>query len=139
MLEEIEKRLKERKLPLEVLETYNSKPQVTENGVRLVYSDEDDRKEKKVKIQEEKIDKLSIWNKVLIFILIGFLLCASVFAYLAYNDKLKLLNISIPQCPAVPQCPTQPACPSCPICPICSPTLICNTTTPQINIYTNST
>lgn len=97
------------------INNYNSQPEVKEKGVKLVKTGTDR------------------FKTFLLIILIGFLICAAVFAYLAYNDKLKLLNISIPQCPAQPACPEQkqcPTCPTCPSCPTCSnncnPTLRCN-------------
>lgn len=104
-LEEMKKDLEQREYPVITkpeIEEYNAQPEVKERGAKLVTISSDR------------------FKNILLIILLGFLICSSTFAYLAYNDKLKLLNIDIPACPIpaeIPSCPTPAAIPACPACP----------------------
>lgn len=122
-LEEIQAELAKRDIPKitrEEINEYNSKPEVRERGARVVTISGDRTK------------------TTIIFILIGFLICAGVFTYLAYTDKLKLFNIDIPDCVGSPvsvnstcekqTCTCNNDCPSYNF-----------TCAPQIKVYTNST
>jgi len=78
------------------------------------------------------------------FFLIGLLVIAVLFLWLAYSGKINLANIKCPDAPIIPACPNVscpivdiPACPSCP-----SQEIKCgnvNITSPPIIINLNNT
>lgn len=83
-LEELRAELEKREIPKitkEEIEEYNQKPEVKERGAKIVTISSDRTK-----------------NIALILLLVIAISFAT-FAYLAYNDKLKLLSIDIPKCP----------------------------------------
>lgn len=130
-LEEMRKELETRQYPVASLEEFNNRPDVKGPGIMAVYKKDEEAKEK-------KIEDLSKFNKILFAILIGFLICAATFAYLAYTDKLKFVDVNIPDCIGSPvnvtaicqstQCNCANACPQINI-----------TCAPEIKVYTNST
>lgn len=82
----------------------------------------------KPKPKEIKIEKVvarengkSTFKTTLLWILFGFLICASVLLYFTYEGYFTPSNdqtcsaVTCPTitCPTVPACPTIPACPSC--------------------------
>lgn len=100
-LEELKKDIEQReqievpKITKEEIKEYNERPEVKERGAKVVTISSDR------------------FKNILLILLLGFLVCSGTFAYLAYNDKLKLMNIDIPSCPVAPAC----NCPSlaCPV------------------------
>lgn len=109
-LEEMREELEGRQYPKitkQEIETYNEKPEVKERGAKLV-SIESDR-----------------FKNILLVILVGFLICSATFAYLAYNDKLKLFAIDIPKCPE-------------PAAPVLIPDCVCPTVNVQCSNITLS-